>query len=63
MEVFADAHREALLDEAETRRRLKATRQAGEADRVTREPPRGTIGRTLAWLVRLARPGRRAAAS
>ena len=63
MEVFAEAHREGLVGEAETKRRLKAANRASEADRGGHATRSGAIGRALAWLARLGRPGRHAAAS
>ena len=65
MEVFADAHREALQEEARTRRLLRAARPATAADTepVAGPPRRGSIGRGLARLARIARPDRPAAAS
>jgi len=63
MEVFAEARRARLLEEAETRRLLKAARASGETERETRERRRGAIWRGLAWLAKQARPGRPAAAS
>lgn len=65
MEVFADAHREGLLEEARTRRLLRAAQSATAADTapVVGPPRRGAIGRGLAWLARLARLDRSAAAS
>src|SRR5690349_14989556 len=63
MEVFADRHREGLREEAGTRRTLKATRLASETERAAHAPRWGAVGRALAWLARLARPDRHAAAS
>ena len=63
MEVFAEAHAARLLEEAETRRQLKAANRASEADWGGRAPRSRAIGRALAWLAKLVRPGRHAAAS
>ena len=62
MEVFAEVRREGILEEAEMQRLLKAARSAQGTGSVAGEPRWGAIGRGLAWLTRLARPGRPAAA-
>lgn len=63
MEVFADVHREGLLEAAATRRLLRGVRRADATEPAGREPRWGAIGRGLTWLARLARPDRPAAAS
>ena len=63
MEVFAEAHRIDLLEEAERRRFLKVARQATGNEPVRGGPRPGPIGRGLARLARLGRPDRPAAAS
>jgi hypothetical protein len=63
IEVFAEARREDILEDVETRQLLKVARTTAATERVSRAPRLGAIGRALAWLARLARPDRPAAAS
>ena len=63
MEVFAEVHRERLVEEAEARRLLKAAHRADAAEPMRRAARPGAIARALAWLARLTGPDRPAAAS
>ena len=62
MEVFAEARRADIVEDVETRRLLKSARMTAETKPVANVPRAGAIGRALAWLARLVRPDRRAAA-
>jgi hypothetical protein len=63
MEVFAEARRDGIVEDVETRRLLKAARPVVERAPVARERRLGAIGRGVAWLARLARWDRHPAAS
>jgi hypothetical protein len=56
MEVFAEARREGIVEDADSRRRLREARLDAALTPVQTERRTGAIGHALAWLARLARP-------
>jgi len=56
MEVFAEARREGIVEEADTRRLLRAARLDAALTPVRTERRTGAIRHALAWLARLYRP-------